>query len=91
VLAYEGIGADVLKGAKVSPDAAIQMTLQLAYFLTHGESTPTYETASTRQFAHGRTETIRTLTAKTRRLCERWHAASVTLAGRLKALPVQGI
>ena len=48
--------------ARLSPDAYIQMALQLAWFRTRGSFTATYETALTRLFLHGRTETIRTLT-----------------------------
>lgn len=46
---------------KHSPDAYLQMALQLAYHKTHNVSVATYETASTRLFLHGRTEVIRTL------------------------------
>jgi Choline/Carnitine o-acyltransferase len=42
------------------------MAFQLAWYKTRGEFTATYETALTRMFAHGRTETIRTLTADSR-------------------------
>lgn len=35
------------------------MVLQLAYFRMHGKACATYETASTRRFHHGRTETCR--------------------------------
>jgi carnitine O-acetyltransferase len=52
--------------AKLSPDAYIQLVLQLAWFKTRGEFTATYETALTRMFHKGRTETIRTLTADSR-------------------------
>ena len=48
--------------ARLSPDAYIQMALQLAWFRTKGGFTATYETALTRLFHHGRTETIRALT-----------------------------
>lgn len=48
--------------AKLSPDAYVQMALQLAWYETLGSFTPTYETALTRLFQNGRTETIRTLT-----------------------------
>lgn len=37
------------------------MALQLAYYKSHGVAVPTYETASTRLFKHGRTDVIRTL------------------------------
>lgn len=44
---------------KQSPDAYLQMALQLAYHKTHNKATATYETASTRLFQHGRTDVIR--------------------------------
>jgi hypothetical protein len=57
---------DVMRPAKFSPDAYIQMVLQLAWYKTRGEFTATYETALTRMFKNGRTETIRTLTRDSR-------------------------
>ncbi|KAJ6609216.1 carnitine acetyltransferase [Mycena sp. CBHHK59/15] len=64
---FEEYGTDWIKGAlKQSPDAYIQMALQLAYFKTRGEFTATYETALTRMFKRGRTETIRTFTKESR-------------------------
>ncbi|KAG6813949.1 hypothetical protein H0H92_005204 [Tricholoma furcatifolium] len=67
VLWFEGYGTDWIKGiAKFGPDAYIQMALQLAWFRTRGEFTPTYETVLTRMFKHGRTETLRTLTRDSR-------------------------
>lgn len=44
---------------KCSPDAYVQMVLQLAYYRHYGTWTPTYESASTRLFLGGRTETVR--------------------------------
>ena len=52
--------------ALLSPDAYIQMALQLAWYKCRGEFTATYETALTRMFAKGRTETIRTFTSDSR-------------------------
>lgn len=43
----------------MSPDAYVQMVFQLAYYRIYKKPCPTYESASTRQFLHGRTETIR--------------------------------
>lgn len=51
---------------KVSPDAYIQLALQLAWYKQRGEFTATYETASTRLFKHGRTDVIRTYSSDTR-------------------------
>jgi Choline/Carnitine o-acyltransferase len=42
------------------------MILQLSWYRTRGQFTATYETALTRMFQHGRTETIRTLSSDSR-------------------------
>lgn len=47
--------------AKCSPDAYIQIVLQLAYYRVHKSPTAVYESASTRLFKHGRTETCRSM------------------------------
>jgi hypothetical protein len=52
--------------ARFSPDAYIQQALQLAYYTNRGEFTAVYETALTRLFKHGRTETIRSFTTESR-------------------------
>ena len=54
----------VLPIASYSADAFVQLALQLAYFRIHRCSTPVYETALTRSFQHGRTETIRSFTTE---------------------------
>ncbi|KAJ6531909.1 carnitine acetyltransferase [Mycena capillaripes] len=64
---FQDYGTDWIKDTlKQSPDAYIQMVLQLAYFKTRGEFTATYETALTRMFKRGRTETIRSFTKESR-------------------------
>ncbi|GAA6058072.1 hypothetical protein JCM3770_002247 [Rhodotorula araucariae] len=61
MLWYDEYGAGWIKSVgKQSPDAYLQMALQLAYHKTHNAPTATYETASTRLFSHGRTDVIRT-------------------------------
>lgn len=61
MLWFDEYGADwIKKVGKHSPDAYLQMALQLAFSYMHGKQTPTYETASTRLFRHGRTDVIRT-------------------------------
>ncbi|TFK21193.1 acyltransferase ChoActase/COT/CPT [Coprinopsis marcescibilis] len=67
VLWFNEYGTDWIKAvAKLSPDAYIQMALQLAWYKTRGEFTATYETVLTRMFKNGRTETLRTLTRDSR-------------------------
>ncbi|KAK0469707.1 acyltransferase ChoActase/COT/CPT [Desarmillaria tabescens] len=67
---FSDYGADWIKGvAKLAPDAFIQMALQLTWYKMQGQFTATYETALTRMFKKGRTETIRTLTRESRGFC----------------------
>ncbi|KAG2182043.1 hypothetical protein INT43_006969 [Umbelopsis isabellina] len=81
VLIWDQYGTDwVKKVGKVSPDAYFQMCLQLAYYKTHKKVTPTYETASTRQFLHGRTETIRTCSVDSKRFVESWDNKTVDVS-----------
>lgn len=55
-----------VRAARLSPDAYIQMALQLAWYKLRGDFTATYETALTRAFHRGRTETIRTFSVASR-------------------------
>ncbi|KAJ3217925.1 hypothetical protein HK099_005296 [Clydaea vesicula] len=65
VLHFTDYGADFIKKfGKVSPDAYVQMCLQLTYYKIHSKFAPVYESASTRQFLHGRTETCRSLSVE---------------------------
>jgi carnitine O-acetyltransferase len=61
VQAYRGYGKDLIKKFKCSPDAYVQMIIQLAYHKMYGKNRPTYESASTRRFQQGRTETCRSV------------------------------
>jgi len=47
---FAGYGKDWIKSAKCSPDAFIQMALQLAYYKLYGHLVATYESASTRRY-----------------------------------------
>ncbi|KAJ2786128.1 Carnitine O-acetyltransferase mitochondrial [Coemansia javaensis] len=60
-LAFDGFGKDQIKALKVSPDAFVQMAMQLAYYRQFRRVPPTYESASTKAFARGRTETSRSV------------------------------
>ncbi|XP_017551917.1 carnitine O-acetyltransferase [Pygocentrus nattereri] len=60
VLNFSHYGRKCLKSFKTSPDAFIQMALQLAYYRMYKMCCPTYESASLRMFKLGRTEAIRT-------------------------------
>lgn len=64
VLAYQAYGKNLIKKFKCSPDGYAQMVIQLAYYKMFGTSRPTYESAQTRKFQRGRTETARTVTTE---------------------------
>jgi len=54
-----------MKEFHVSPDSYVQMAIQLAYRRLHG-FTAIYETAMTRKFYHGRTETLRSFSKQSK-------------------------
>ncbi|KAJ3739174.1 acyltransferase ChoActase/COT/CPT [Lentinula detonsa] len=66
LLWFEEYGSDWIKSVGFSSDAYIQMAMQIAWYRTTGNFTATYETALTRMFNKGRTETIRTLSVESR-------------------------
>ncbi|KOC13145.1 carnitine acetyl transferase [Aspergillus flavus AF70] len=70
VQAYQGYGKGLIKKFKCSPDAYVQMIIQLAYFKMYGKNRPTYESASTRKFQEGRTETIRSVSDDSVAFCK---------------------
>ncbi|EKX36283.1 hypothetical protein GUITHDRAFT_165783 [Guillardia theta CCMP2712] len=63
VLNMRYFGKGFIKKCEMSPDAFVQMALQLAYYRLHGCITLSTETAHTRQFFHGRTEVVRTVSS----------------------------
>lgn len=70
VLDFQGYGKGAIKKYKCSPDAWVQMVIQLAYFKLYGHPCPTYESAQTRKFKWGRTETIRSASEESKAFCE---------------------
>ncbi|KAI1404651.1 acyltransferase ChoActase/COT/CPT [Hypoxylon fuscum] len=70
VQAYQAYGKGLIKKFKCSPDAYVQMVLQLAYHKMYGKNRPTYESAATRRFQQGRTETCRTVSDESVAFCE---------------------
>lgn len=69
VQAYQGYGKGLIKKFKCSPDAYVQMVIQLAYHKMYGVNRPTYESAATRRFQQGRTETCRTVSDESVAFC----------------------
>ncbi|TWW81966.1 choline O-acetyltransferase-like [Takifugu flavidus] len=62
VFTFKAYGKEFIKKQKMSPDAFIQVALQLAFFKCHGRLVPTYESASLRRFQEGRVDNIRSAT-----------------------------
>nr|XP_055038132.1 carnitine O-palmitoyltransferase 1, liver isoform [Misgurnus anguillicaudatus] len=62
VYPIQEFGKGAIKKCKISPDAFIQIALQLAYYRNRGTFSQTYEASMTRLFREGRTETVRSCT-----------------------------
>ncbi|KAF5291724.1 hypothetical protein FQR65_LT11418 [Abscondita terminalis] len=56
---FEMYGKEFIKMQKLSPDSYIQMAMQMAFYRMHGVPAAHYESAGTRMYVGGRTETIR--------------------------------
>uniref|UniRef100_A0A669DI25 Carnitine O-acetyltransferase a n=1 Tax=Oreochromis niloticus TaxID=8128 RepID=A0A669DI25_ORENI len=54
ILSFNHYGKNFLKANKMSPDAFIQMAIQLAYYRVHRQHCASYEAASMRLFRQGR-------------------------------------
>ncbi|XP_064355550.1 carnitine O-palmitoyltransferase 1, muscle isoform isoform X2 [Dromaius novaehollandiae] len=61
---FSQFGKGLIKQCRTSPDAFIQLSLQLAHFRDKGCFCLTYEASMTRLFRQGRTETVRSCTAE---------------------------
>ncbi|XP_068807328.1 choline O-acetyltransferase [Struthio camelus] len=61
---FENYGKEFIKKQKTSPDAYIQVALQLAFYRCHRRLVPTYESASIRRFDEGRVDNIRSATSE---------------------------
>uniref|UniRef100_A0A8C9QV24 carnitine O-palmitoyltransferase n=1 Tax=Scleropages formosus TaxID=113540 RepID=A0A8C9QV24_SCLFO len=62
IIPFSNFGKGLIKKCKLSPDAFIQIALQLAHFRDKGTFCLTYEASMTRLFREGRTETVRSCT-----------------------------
>lgn len=62
IFVHDRYGKGLMKKCRLSPDAFLQMALQLAYYRDAGKFSLTYEASMTRLFREGRTETVRPCT-----------------------------
>uniref|UniRef100_A0A8C5C3R0 Peroxisomal carnitine O-octanoyltransferase n=1 Tax=Gadus morhua TaxID=8049 RepID=A0A8C5C3R0_GADMO len=68
--AFTSFGKYAIKQRKLHPDTFVQLAMQLAYYRKHGRPGSCYETAMTRRFYHGRTETMRPCTQEAVLWCQ---------------------
>jgi len=59
---HDIFGKGFIKTTRTSPDAYIQIAIQLAYYRDAEKFALTYESSMTRLYLHGRTETVRSFT-----------------------------
>lgn len=62
VLDFDEFGRNLIKNYRLSPDAVVQLAIQLAYVKLRGRIDCVYESVHTRRFAYGRTEAMRSVT-----------------------------
>lgn len=67
---YTSYGATAIKKMGYSPDAYVQMAMQLATYRLWGKQAATYEATQTRVFKHGRTETTRAVSPESFHFCD---------------------
>jgi carnitine O-acetyltransferase len=70
IQAYQGYGKGLIKKFKCSPDAYVQMVIQLAYYKMYNKNRPIYESVTTRRFQMGRTETCRSVSDDSVAFCK---------------------
>lgn len=83
---FKPFGKEFIKSQKLSPDAFVQVNLQLAYYRLHGKPTATYESGSLRKYTHGRTDTIRSCSIDSHNYCLAMEDKSVSAADKIQAL-----
>ncbi|KAJ0069731.1 hypothetical protein NL108_012362, partial [Boleophthalmus pectinirostris] len=80
---FNDFGKGLIKKCRTSPDAFIQLALQLAQFRDQKVFCLTYESSMTRMFRDGRTETVRSCTSEAVGFVRAMEDSSVTKSQRL--------
>lgn len=80
IYVHNAYGKGFMKTCRLSPDAYIQMGLQLAYYRDSKRFSLTYEASMTRLFREGRTETVRPCTIES----SEWVKAMVNGTGSVE-------
>ncbi len=83
---FDEFGKEFIKSLKVSPDGFVQVALQVAQYKLFGRCYSTYESVMTRQFLHGRTEAMRSVTPEAVACAQQLTAADSDQATQAEAL-----
>lgn len=86
IFVHDAYGKGLMKKCRLSPDAFLQMALQLAYYRDAGKFSLTYEASMTRLFREGRTETVRPCTIESSAWVKAMNDSSVGVEERVKLL-----
>jgi carnitine O-acetyltransferase len=86
VIEFCDFGKKRIKTFNVSPDAFVQLALQLSQYRLFGEFNSTYEVTVTRRFLHGRTETMRSVSNEAVDFVKKMTADDVTSESKMAAL-----
>lgn len=84
--AFTAFGKAAIKLRKLHPDTFVQLAMQLAYYRIHKEPGSCYETATTRKFFHGRTETMRPCTLEAVEWCNAMLDPTSNINAKRKAM-----
>lgn len=79
-------GKGIIKKCKVSPDAFVQMALQLSYYKENKKFVQTYEASMTRLYLNGRTETVRSCTLEATEFVKAMVENSVSTEEKIRLL-----
>ncbi|XP_067213212.1 carnitine O-palmitoyltransferase 1, liver isoform isoform X2 [Linepithema humile] len=83
---HDAYGKGLMKANSISPDAYIQMALQLAYYRDAGRFNLTYEASMTRLFREGRTETVRPCTIESSKWVKAMEDKTTTTEEKIRLL-----
>lgn len=89
IYVHNAFGKGAAKEHRVSPDAFVQMALQLAYYRDIGRHHLTYESSMTRLYREGRTETVRSCTIESCEWVKSMYNKNATVSEKLNVFHVR--
>ncbi|CAN7992134.1 unnamed protein product [Ixodes pacificus] len=75
---FQNYGKEFVKSRNMSPDSFVQMALQLAFYKMHKVPCAMYESVTTREFLHGRTEVVRGTSSQSANFCRTFESPHST-------------